>query len=132
MSERENINKIETSTSFFERTAEGIVIVRKKPNSFVDIEEAKEDYEVHRKLAGSKPSPSMLIMNEMLNASAKAREFFSLPIHAEYRCAEAFVVDNLAIRMLITFYMKTTKKTYPIRIFSNEKDALVWLRTFIR
>lgn len=132
MSGKSYIDKVETSTSYFERTAEGIVIVRKKSNSFVDIEEAKEDYEVHRRLAGSNPSPSMLIMNDMLNASAEAREFFSLPIHAEYRCAEAFVVNNLAIRMLITFYMKTAKKRYPIRIFSNEKDALAWLRTFIR
>ena len=131
MPEGAKIYKIETNTSFFERTEDGIVIVRKKQNSFVDIEEALEDYEVHRKLAGSKPSPSMLIMTDMLNASAKAREFFSLPIHAEYRCAEAFVVNNLAIRMLITFYMKTAKKKYPIRIFSNEEEALAWLRTFI-
>ena len=122
---------IETSTSILERTGEGIVIVRKKKNCYVDLDGAKEDYEAHQKLAGNSPSPVMLVMNEMLNASAEAREFFSLPLHAEYRLAEAYVVNNLAIRMLVTFYMRTVKKTYPIKIFSREDDAMKWLRTFL-
>lgn len=125
------MNRIETSTSIMERTAEGIVIVRKKANSFVDIKEAEEDYEAHRKLAGEKASPSMLVMNGMMNATAKAREFFSLPIHQEYRCAEAYVVTNFAIRILIVFYIKTAKKPYPIKIFSKEEEAKKWLMQFL-
>ena len=114
-----------------ERLPEGIVVVRKKKNSFVDIAEAKEDYVAHRKLAGDKPSPSMLIMNEMMNATAEAREFFSDKIHEEYRCAEAYVINTFALRLLVTFYMKTTSKSYPIKIFPSEEKALVWLRTFL-
>jgi hypothetical protein len=122
--------KIETSTSFMERTIDGIVIVRKKLDSFVDLDAAKEDYKAHRALAGEK-SPSMLVMNEMLNATDEAREFFSLPIHEEYRSAEAFVVTNLGIRLLVKFYMSTVKKSYPISIFSNEESAKEWLRKFV-
>ena len=96
------IRRIETSTSFMEKTQEGIVIVRKKKNSFVDLDAAKEDYKAHRELAGDK-SPSMLVMNEMLNATDEAREFFSLPIHEEYRSAEAYVVTNLGIRILVNY-----------------------------
>lgn len=122
---------METSTSRMERTPEGIVIVRKKKNSFVDLAAAKEDYRAHRELARDSPSPSMLVMNEMLNATAEAREFFSDPIHEEYRKAEAYVVNNLGIRLLVRFYMKNTKKAYPIKIFGQESEALDWLRTFL-
>lgn len=121
---------VETTTSYMSRTEHGVVIVRKKKNSFVDIQAAMEDYHAHRKLAGDKPSPSMLVMNEMLNASAETREFFSKQIHEEYRCAEAYVVNNLAIRLLVSFYMRTVKKSYPIRIFSGESEAYKWLLKF--
>ena len=124
------VMRSETSTSIIEKTNDGVVVVRKKPGSYVDLEAAREDFEVHRQMSGEAKSPVMLVMNEMMNASSEAREFFSLPIHEEYRNAEAYVVTNLAIRLLVSFYMRTVKKAYPIRIFPAESEAMQWLRQF--
>lgn len=41
--------------------------------------------------------------------------------------AEAFLVDNIGIKMLVKDHEKSNKSGFPIKIFNNKKDALNWL-----
>jgi hypothetical protein len=127
----EILEVVETSTSYFEKTMDGIVITKKKKDSFVDLENAIENCEAHRQLAGNKPMPCMIVMDEMQNTSPEALEYYSLPEHAEYRSAEAFVVISLGVRLIVDHYMKNSKMPYPIQMFETEKEAFKWLRSVL-
>jgi len=43
--------------------------------------------------------------------------------------AEAIVMNNLAIRLLANFYMKINRPEQKIKLFSNEKAALEWIKS---
>ncbi len=127
----EIIEHVETPTSFFDKTSDGIVIARKKKDCFVELDDAKLNSETHRKLAGNKPVPCMIVLDEMQNTSIEALEFYSLPMHEEYRSAEAFVVEKLGVRLIVDHYMKNSAMGYPRKSFENETDALAWLRRYL-
>ena len=107
-----------------------MIIARKKNNCFVDLEDAKINAAAHRSMANNTPVPCIIMLEEMQNISAEALEYYSNPIHAEYRSAEAFVVENLGVRLIVDHYMKNSKMPYPRRTFENTKEALKWLLTF--
>lgn len=41
--------------------------------------------------------------------------------------AEAIVVKSLSERIIANFYFSTKKKSYPIKVFTSEKNAIQWL-----
>ncbi|PHR17208.1 MAG: hypothetical protein COA38_21085 [Fluviicola sp.] len=44
--------------------------------------------------------------------------------------ALAYVVENLAQRMVIRFYIKLRRTNNPAKVFNSKNEALIWLRTF--
>lgn len=73
----------------------------------------------------------MIILDGMQNVSAEAFEFYSLPMHEEYRSAEAFVVATLGVRLIIDHYMKNSAMGYPRKSFEDKEEALQWLRKYL-
>lgn len=126
----EIVKETETPTSYFRLTSDGIVIAQKKKDCFVELEDAKLNAATHREMAGNRPVPCMIILEEMQNTSTEALEFYSDPVHGEYRSAEAFVVENLGVRLIVDHYMKHSKMPYPRQTFATEKEAINWLRSF--
>ena len=125
------IERAETPTSYFDKTDEGIVIARKKKDCFVELKDAKVNAAKHREMAGDHPVPCMIILEDMQNTSVEALEYYSLPMHAEYRSAEAFVVSKLGVRLIVDHYMKNSSMPYPRKSFEKEDEALEWLRRYL-
>jgi hypothetical protein len=48
--------------------------------------------------------------------------------NAPHRIAEAFVVSDLPIRLLINFYHKNSLIPFPSKVFKNVEDAMKWLK----
>lgn len=97
----------------------------------MELEDAKENAAMHRKVAGNKPVPCMIILEEMQNTSNEALEFYSLPMHAEYRSAEAFVVSQLGVKLIVDHYMKNSSMPYPRKSFETRSEAIKWLRKYL-
>jgi len=49
--------------------------------------------------------------------------------NAPNRIAEAFVVSDLPIRLLINFYHKNSSIPFPSKVFKNVEEAKAWLKT---
>lgn len=49
--------------------------------------------------------------------------------NAPNRIAEAFVVSDLPIRLLINFYHKNSSIPFPSKVFKNKEEAMKWLKT---
>jgi len=107
------------------------VISQKKKDCFVELEDAKENSAMHREMAGNRPMPCMIVLDEMQNISTDALQFYSLPMHAEYRSAEAFIVSTLGVRLIIDHYMKNSAMPYPRKSFESKEEALKWLKKYL-
>lgn len=60
-------------------------------------------------------------------ANSETRKIYAESPHKEYRHADAFIVNSLAMRLLVNFYIKFQRPEIPARMFNNEKAALVWI-----
>ena len=128
---KDTLSSVETSTAFVERTEDGIIIVEKKKDAFIERENAEENCGVHRKLANNKPTPCMIIMDEMQNTSPEALEYYSLPLHEEYRSAEAFLIGTLGVRMIVDHHLKSSGMNYPQKTFATKEEAIEWLKGYL-
>ena len=124
-------NSIQTKTAIIERTSEGIIIVRKKPDAFIELVNAEENCGIHREMASNIPSPCMIVMDEMQNTSPEALEYYGLPEHEEYRSAEAFLIEQLGVRLIVDHYIKNSSMGYPRATFATESEAIEWLRKYL-
>ena len=121
-------NKIETKTAFIERNSDGIIVVKKKQDAFVELENAIENCGIHKELADNIPRPCMIVMDEMQNTSPEALEYYGLSEHEAYRSAEAFLIEELGTRLIVDHYIKNSEMAYPRAIFATESEAMTWLK----
>jgi hypothetical protein len=63
-----------------------------------------------------------------IDISSEARKYGSKPEIQENLIAQAVLVNSLATRIAGNFYIRFNKPQKPTRIFTNEEDALSWLR----
>jgi len=122
---------IETNISIIEELPNGIFKVTIKPNVEVERRDLEESYRILLDLTGGKPSLFLEIFPPSSDATLEAREYFADKKRNKIKKAEAFVVKSLAHRMIAKFHLNFYKPEHIIKIFSNEKDALKWLETFL-
>ncbi len=58
-----------------------------------------------------------------------AREFSASDEGLQFTIADALIVNNLAHKILVSFYLKFNKPKKPSKAFENEEDAIKWLLT---
>lgn len=44
--------------------------------------------------------------------------------------AEAIIVDSLSLRLMVNAYKKMAPSKFPVKIFTDEKEALKWLKEY--
>ena len=65
------------------------------------------------------------------NTSPEALEYYSLPLHEEYRSAEAFLIGTLGVRMIVDHHLKSSGMNYPQKTFATKEEGLAWLRGYL-
>jgi len=55
------------------------------------------------------------------------RQFYSESKSIKYRYADAFIIDSLAVRLLVNFYISFNKPLIPTKTFTNLEDAMLWI-----
>jgi len=112
---------------------EGICLVTldTSKQDFMGKEEALEIIEGILSICKQKPH---LILTDARMAEGRvepiAREIISK--HVEYskiRIAEAFLINSLANRLIVNFYIKFNRPPNPTKVFNNLESALEWLRS---
>ena len=58
------------------------------------------------------------------------REYYAGPELAAVVSAAALLVDSPVGRVIGTFFLRIARPAAPIRIFTDEREALAWLETF--
>ena len=123
---------METRTAFIFRRDDGIISMVIKDNAEVDIEAAKENQEAFIELVGKEECLLLVSFGKDYYATKEAKEFAANSHIGRQVIAEAIIINNLAHKILINFYISFHKPKRSIRMFTKEAEALKWLKTFVK
>ena len=123
---------IDTKKTFISKITDRIVLLEFKPDVIFELEDAIEVNTIIFNLINGQPFLSLIdISNKYGSISAEARDYFATdPKTKDIRLAEAFIVNNLPMRILANFYKQFHKPSNPIKFFKNKKEAINWLNLF--
>ncbi|MCD6067199.1 MAG: hypothetical protein K0S33_2025 [Bacteroidetes bacterium] len=96
----------------------------------IGVAEVKEMVYVTRELTGGEVDLlNLVVTGERNNISTQA---FSYDLFKELNIkqrtvAEAVVIKNLPTRIMANFYYKAIRRSFPVKVFDSEEDAVSWL-----
>jgi len=92
-----------------------------------EIEDAINIVETFKILKIEEKCLALLIVEEGATFSKEAREFVASSEVSKIVKADAFVINSLALKILMNGYLKFNKPNRPTRFFNTEKLAVDWL-----
>ena len=125
------IDKIKTTTGSISIQEEGIMRYQIDQTDEITLQNVKEYLEAVRNLGGGKSFCNLIVMQEFIQVGDDARSYAAGEESNMYTIADAFVINSIALKIVGNFYIRYNKPVRPTRIFNNEEDALIWLRTFL-
>jgi len=96
----------------------------------IDIEETIKNCSAILKVAAGKKRLILVNANADWAITTEARAYFVRENILERTIAMAFVADKLPKRLIVNFFIRLHKTSIPIKLFSKEEKALIWLKSF--
>lgn len=124
-------NSIELQKSLHTLIAPAIIRIDGKEGAHIELNDVIKMREANLRLSGNQPF--CVLMNGAYHYhtySKEAKELLASEEYCKLRKAAAFVVNSLAVRMLVMFFLNINQPKTPTRIFADEQEAIKWLQTF--
>lgn len=102
-----------------------IYVTEFKEDVEIETEDIKEILEQYDKVSEAKKMLVLSIAGSYTTVTFEARKYAEA--NGSLAIAEAFVVNSIAQRMLVTVYMNIRKNKHPTKVFSDIKSAQRWL-----
>jgi hypothetical protein len=106
-----------------------VLFVKMKPNNDIGEYELKALFDLSNELADFKKRFVIIDTRENFNSGSEVRTLYADDYYLKYRFADAFIVNSLAMRLLVNFYISFHKPKIPTKMFNNESDAYKWIET---
>jgi hypothetical protein len=119
----------ETSTGKYWFEGDLLYIVGKKGPQ-LDLQTAIKDTEEFKQKLGDKTVCAIIDVSETTPASKEVREYNSQQLTHLFK-AIAFVIKNPLTSMLAHVYMGVKPMPFPVKMFSNEKEACAWITQYL-
>ena len=107
--------------------ANGIIKIEMFDGHIIDLEECVQLTIAQGKLLDGKEGLMFMVAETTTQFTNDARDFSASKEGVRFSIAEAFVVQNLAQKILVSFYLKINKPAKPSKAFNSEEDAIKWL-----
>ena len=125
------LDKIKTATGNVSFHEEGIVRFEIEKTDEITLQNVKEYIEAVENLGGGRSFCNLIVMKHFVQVGDDARKYAASEESNIYTIADAFIINSIALKLVGNFYIRFNKPVRPTRIFNNEDDALIWLRTFL-
>ena len=125
------LDKINTAIGTISLHEEGIIRYEIDDVDEITRENLDEYFEAVKKLGGGKAFCNLVVMERFVQVGDGARKYAASEENNTYTIADAFVINSFALKIVGNFYIRYDKPVRPTRIFTNEEEALTWLRTFL-
>lgn len=83
------------------------------------------------RLVGKNRHPMLILVGKHSSISKDGREFAATEESTRFSLAEAYVIRNVAQRIVGNFYIRMDKPPVPTRLFTDPALAEKWLAKFI-
>lgn len=101
------------------------VVLKREQEIGVEVAQYLHDFLQEK---GVKVFKTLIVIEDDVVILPSAKKWMSDPNRNTRSKADAFVLDSLAKRLIINFYIKHNKPKVPTMTFSSEQEALTWLR----
>lgn len=91
-------------------------------SDFMELVDAAEQ------IGHGKKFKNLIIVGIHTLPSKEARDMSSSIEGSVYKLADAFVIHSIAQKIIGNFIINIQKPAVPTRLFTNEEDALLWLK----
>ena len=110
---------------------DGIAVVDTIDKIIFSEKEVAEIIETLGILTDGKKVPVLSLFKPENTADKQARNYMVSEMASLYSLADGMVIHNLPQKIIANFYLKMNKPSKPTRFFSDEEEALKWLKTFL-
>ncbi len=124
-------NTVETSVAMISKVEPGIVRIIYKADARVTIAEARENVDAVAKVVGGVHSPIFTDIRPISTIDRDSRQYFGGDEAGEVTLATALLVDSPISRVIGNFFIGLNRSQWPVRMFSEESEAMVWLEGFL-
>lgn len=110
---------------------DGIMQISLKSNYKVSLSDAEAMVKLFKEMGGGKKFRLLFTAGDDTSVATEARYYASGPEANKYTISSAFVVKSIAQKLLGNAYVTFNKPVTPTRIFTEESEAVNWLKQFI-
>lgn len=107
---------------------DGVIRCVVLPTANHTLADAHENDRAVASLAGDRRLPMLLDTRASRGLDRDARVYYVRPEAAQTLAALAMLIDSQIGRIFGNFFMSVNKPPFPLRLFTNESDALAWLK----
>jgi hypothetical protein len=100
------------------------------PGAQETLADAQEAMRVHTLLRAGRPCAVFVDMRHLKSQDRDARQFYGSPDIAHAAPAVALLVGSRVSQLIANFFISVTKTSVPTRLFTDESEALAWLKGF--
>ncbi|MGZ3866526.1 MAG: STAS/SEC14 domain-containing protein [Bacteroidia bacterium] len=112
---------------------DGIVRTKVKAQAEVTLKEAQENSEVVNSFfkQTKKKYPLLIDSRHIKSISKEARDHFSIRNRETGITSFAVLIDSPLSRIIGNFFMGLNKPSVPAKLFTNEAEAVAWLKQYL-
>jgi hypothetical protein len=122
---------IETRTAKVWLDEEGIVRLVSMGKIIEGLEASQENWDAVNQVSEGKIRPLFADIRNTKPIDAESRKFYSRLQVRELISAVALVVASPLSRVVGSMFLGLNKLPVPVRLFTSEEQALLWLREFV-
>ena len=105
----------------------GVLLIVHAKGTEIEISDVKEMKEAFNNLPAPKPKKAIQDFRLQVSMTTEARKYAAE--HSPNLLGVAYIINGLAERLLLTFYVRMWKRDKPTQFFQNYEDAFRWLAT---
>jgi hypothetical protein len=124
-------NPVKTSAYITWMGEDGIARTIVKKNAEVTLKEAKENTVAVFSLYKDKKFPLLIDSRNIKYITKEARDHFSINNRETLITCFGIIIDSPLSRIIGNFFMGLNKPSIPAKLFTNEEEALKWLKKFL-
>ena len=124
-------NAIKTSAYTTWMGKDGIARTVVKSDAEVNLKEAQENTRAIASLHTGKKFPLLIDSRNIKYITKEARDHFSIKNRETVVTSFAILIYSPLSRIIGNFFMGLNKPTVPAKLFTDEQEALQWLKKFL-
>jgi hypothetical protein len=131
LTEVEIVSKAVVVPYYLYLRSDGIMYIRISSEKDESVELVKKMVEKMGEMVNYRQAPMLARHEEFALPGKENRDYWATKEACPYSKADAFIINSVAMKLIANFYLKINKPERPTRMFTNEKEAIRWLKTFL-